>query len=112
MEKFNQLCVWPGTSLDGNTPQDLVNFFKDELNARVQFEQTVLTNPDLDENGNIIKDTGGRCDLFFYIHDDDISHFAIPRLKLGIRWWEDVVSYNNGSHLYSKEILEKYLIKW
>jgi hypothetical protein len=54
MEKFNQLCVWPGTSLDGNTPQDLVDFFKDELNARIQFEQTVLTNPDLDENGNIV----------------------------------------------------------
>jgi hypothetical protein len=33
-------------------------------------------------------------------------------LQVGIRWWEDVVSYNDNSHLYSKEILDKYSVKW
>jgi len=112
MSKFNQLCVWPGTTLGEDKPQDLVDFFQGELNARIQFEQEVSTNPDLDGNGEFIGDTGGRTDLLFYIHDDDVSHFAVPRLKMGIRWWEDVVSYNDNSHLYSNEILEKYKVKW
>lgn len=112
MSVFNQLCVWPATTLGSNTPQDLVDFFQDEFNTRIQFEQEVITNPDLDENGNEVEDTGGRCDLFFYVHDDDIASFALPRLQMGIRWWEDVISYNDNSHLYSKEILDKYPVTW
>ena len=112
MSKFNQLCVWPATTLGDSKPQELVNFFQQEFNTRIQFEQEVITNPDLDKNGDEIKDTGGRTDLLFYVHDDDITSFAIPRLQAGIRWWEDVVSYNDNSHLYSKEILDKYPVKW
>ena len=112
MSKFNQLCVWPGTVLGDGTPQDLVDFFQKEFNTRVQFEDEIITNPDLDEKGNELKGTGGRSDLFFYVHDDDLSHFAIPRLEIGIRWWEDVVGYNNNSHLYSTEVLNKYPLKW
>jgi hypothetical protein len=72
----------------------------------------LFTNPDLDERSRPIAATGGRSDVFFYIHDEDITKFAVPRLGLGIRWWEDVVHYNNNSHLYSKEILDKYSVKW
>ena len=112
MSKFNQLCVWPGTVMGESTPQDLVDFFQENFNTRIQFEQEVVTNPDLDSSGYPIKDTGGRHDLFFYVHDDDVASFAIPRLTMGIRWWEDVVSYNDNSHLYSTEILEKDPVNW
>ena len=112
MSKFNQLCVWPGTVMDESTPQDLVDFFQENFNTRIQFEQEVITNPDLDGSGYPIEGTGGRHDLFFYVHDDDVAVFAIPRLTMGIRWWEDVVSYNDNSHLYLTEILEKYPINW
>ena len=112
MNQFNQLCVWPGTAMGDSTPQDLTNFFQENFNTRIQFEAEVITNPDLDENENQVEDTGGRHDLFFFVHDDDISSFAVPRLMMGIRWWEDVVSYNDNSHLYSTEILNKYPINW
>jgi hypothetical protein len=112
MENFNQLCVWQGTFLGESSPQDLVDFFKEEMGTRIKFEQEVPTNPDLDEKGEIIEGTGGRNDLLFYVHDEDITKFAVPRLKMGIRWWEDVISYNDNSHLYSKEVLEKYPITW
>ena len=112
MENFNQLCVWQGTFLGESSPQDLVDFFKEEMGTRIKFEQEVLTNPDLDEKGEIIEGTGDRNDLLFYVHDEDITKFAVPRLKMGIRWWEDVISYNDNSHLYSKEVIEKYPITW
>jgi len=110
--KFNQLCVWMGCVLGDNSVEDLVNFFQLQLDTRIQFAEEVVTNPDVDSYGNPIPDTGGRHDLLFYVHDDDISSFAIKRFNMGIRWWEDVVSYNDNSYLYSNEILEKYKPKW
>jgi len=110
---YKQLCVWPSALLDGSTIEDFVQFFKDELGVRVQFEAEIKTLPDLDEDENPISDTGGRTDIFFYIHEDDTHKFAIPRLTLGIRWWEDVIKYNNNSsHLYSKEFIETHQPTW
>ena len=110
-ENFTQLCVWEGVVLDGFTIEEFVQWMKDNFNARIIFEQEVKTLPDLDDNGNAIPETGGRNDVFFYVHSEDIKHFAIPRLEAGIRWWEDVIR-NNGSHLYSQDILDKYPLNW
>ena len=112
MKKYNQLCVWPATVVGKDDIKELENFFKDDMGVRIKYKTEVLTNPDLDEDGNEIPDTGGRNDLFFYVHDDDIGKFAIPRLSMGIRWYEDVVSYNDGAYLYSESFLEENPITW
>ena len=108
-KEFNQLCVLEGTVV-GNSKkvqEDFVKFFKDEMGVDVHFETEVKTLPD--EPGCTL--TGGRNDLFFYIADNDISKFAVPRLRMGIRWWEDVLGNGNGK-LYPNEILEKYPKTW
>ena len=102
--KFNQLCVMEGTLMPKGGAKELVEFFKNEMGVDVHFETQVKTLPD--ETGE-----GGRNDLFFYIADDDISKFAIPRMSMGIRWWEDVLGNGNGK-LYPNEILEKYPKTW
>lgn len=109
---FKQLCVWPATQLGDSTVEEFEQFFLDELNARVKFYKEVITLPDIDSNGNTVPDTGGRNDLFFYVHADDVGHFALPRLKMGIRWWEDVVGYNDNAHLYTKEFLQTHPLLW
>ena len=109
---YTQLCVWQGTSLEGSTPAELESFFLEELNTRVQYHTEVQTLPDLYEDGSPNPFTGGRPDLFFYVHSDDIAHFAVPRLKMGIRWWEDVVGYNDNSHLYTREFLDAHPLTW
>jgi hypothetical protein len=48
----------------------------------------------------------------FYVHDEDVSGFAVPRLSMGIRWWEDVIKYNDNSHLYPTEFIEQHPPKW
>lgn len=105
--KFNQLCVWQGTVLGDSTVKDFTNFFKEKFNTRIQFCEEVITNGSVERN-----EKGGRHDILFYIHDDDISHFALSRFEIGIRWWEDVVFYNDGSYLYDQEVLDKYSIRW
>ncbi|MBY6842837.1 hypothetical protein [Clostridium botulinum] len=107
MNKFNQLCVLQGVTLGDSQADEFVNFIKTELNTRVKFCEEVITQ------GNVERqEEGGRHDLLFYVHDDDISHFAIKRLSMGIRWWEDVVSYNDEVYLYSNEVLDKYPVMW
>jgi hypothetical protein len=109
---YTQLCVWPGTFLGENSPTELEQFFLEEMNTRVKYHTEVETLPDLDESGNPVPETGGRNDLFFYVHTDDITHFAVPRLQMGIRWWEDVVGYNNNRHLYTEDFLNAHPLTW
>ena len=105
--QFNQLCVMEGTLMPEGGAKELESFFKDEMGVTVKFETEVKTLPD--EPGCTL--TGGRNDLFFYIADKDISKFAVPRLQMGIRLWEDVLGNGNGK-LYPEEILEKYPKTW
>jgi hypothetical protein len=112
MKNFNQLCVWHGTTLGESKPKDLEDFFKDELGVRVKYKCEVTTLPNIDENGIPDFNTGGRNDLFFYVHNDDIPKFSVPRLRMGIRWWEDVIVYNDDAHLYTKEFIEANPAGW
>ena len=105
--QFNQLCVMEGTLMPEGGAKELETFFKNEMGVTVHFETEVKTLPD--EPGCTL--TGGRNDLFFYIADDDIGKFAVPRLSMGIRWYEDVLG-NGGGKLYPTEILEKYEKTW
>ena len=112
MENYTQLCVWPGTVLGDSKPEELESFFLDEMKTRIKFHSEVQTLPDIDENGNPDPETGGRNDLFFYVHTDDVAAFAVPRLQMGIRWWEDVVGYNDNRHLYTEEFLNDNPLTW
>ena len=107
MSEFNQLCVLQGTIMPDGGAKELEEFFKEQMDVTVKFETQVKTLPDTPE----CTETGGRNDLFFYIADDDIMKFAIPRLNMGIRWYEDVLS-NGGGELYPTEVLEKYEKTW
>lgn len=106
MEDFSQLCVWEGTVVGADEIKNFERWVRDEFGVRAIYVEEVLTLPTEGEPG-----TGGRNDLFFRIHDEDIKKFAIPRLGYGIRWWEDVLGNGNGV-LYPQHILEKYPQTW
>ena len=105
--KFNQLCVLEGTIMPEGGAKELETFFKDNFGVKVKFETEVKTLP----NKPGCTETGDRNDIFFYIADDDIGKFAVPRLSMGIRWYEDVLG-NGGGKLYPKEFLKKYNKTW
>lgn len=107
MEDFHQICVWTGVTLGDLTPEEFEQFMQDEFEVRTQFKEVAITNGSAERD-----EIGGRSDLIFAIHDNDISQFAIARLAVGIRWWEDVVSYNDGAYLYTDEVLTRYPVRW
>jgi len=84
-EHFTQVCVWENCEIGKGSIQDfedqIAQTFKD---VRVKFLEEIITLPG--HNGK-----GGRTDLFFCVHEDDIGKFAVPRLMAGIRWIEDVI---------------------
>ena len=103
-EGFNQVCVWPGTVVGADRVAEFEGWMLTQFYANVQYLEEVKTAPDYD-NGSPVKGTGGRTDLFFAIHDDDIGKFAIPRMQYGVRWIEDVYG-NGGGDLYPERIAE------
>lgn len=86
MSDFTQVVVWPGTLLGNNTPEEFEDFILDELKTRVKLICEFATGPDFDDPS-----TGGRKDLLFYVHTEDIPKFAVQRLAYGMRWLEDVL---------------------
>jgi len=109
---YTQLCVWPGVIVGQEEKEDFERYMLDAFNTRAKYHTEVQTLPDLDESGNPVPDTGGRNDLFFYVHPEDVANFAVPRLKMGIRWWEDTVGYNDNRHLYTEEFLNAHPLTW
>jgi len=106
MEDFNQVCVWEGTVVGADEVKTFEDWVQSEFGVRAKYSEEVLTLPTPGEEG-----TGGRSDLFFRVHDEDVMKFAVPRLMVGIKWWEDVLGNGNGE-LYPQEILEKYPKTW
>jgi len=106
MSKFNQLCVWEATLVGQENIKEFEDFFKKEMGSRVKYLEEVTTLPTPGISG-----TGGRNDVFFYIHDDDIMKFSVPRISIGVRWWEDVLGNGNGE-LYPQNVLAKYPKTW
>lgn len=92
-KSYEQVCIWPGTIVGKIKIEDFVNFMMEQFKVRVQYLEEIKTFPN---NGQ--PDTGGRNDLFFAVHNEDLTHFSIPRLAQGIRWIEDVLDKNNYKH--------------
>jgi len=103
-EEYQQVCVWPGTLVGAENVQAFVKFMDDDFGTRVLYLEEIETLPD-EENGEPVPDTGGRNDLFFAVHNDDVGRFAVQRLMAGIRWIEDVLSeINYHSPIYPERV--------
>jgi len=106
-EGFTQVVVWPGTVLEAEQVPEFKQWIMDEFRTRAQFLETILTAPDI-RNGAPVEGTGGRSDLFFAIHKDDVGKFAIPRFDYGMRWVEDMVASINGGCVLWPERIKEY----
>lgn len=102
---YTQLCVIHGVTLKESSANDFVMELKHQLNCDFKFAEEVVTNVKCEDGEN-------RRDLLFYVADEDINKFAVPRFMFGIRWWEDVIKYNNHADDYPQEVLDKYPVTW
>jgi len=101
-EDHSQVCVWPGVLLGDAPIEEFEDYLKEELGIRVKYLETLMSGPDI-ELGKEVPETGGRSDIFFSIHKEDVSKFAIPRLSTGIKWLGDFID-NGGLEIHPKRI--------
>ena len=104
INEFSQVVVWPGTLVGEDKSEEFEKFILENLGSRIKYIKEVKTLPDKDESGKDIPETGGRNDAFFYVHQEDISKFAVARLSYGMRWIEDAL--DNNPYIYPKEVKE------
>lgn len=89
---FSQAVIWPGATCPASSESDFVDFIAEQFNgARAQFIGCFLTKPDIGD-GCPVPGTGGRSDLVFAIHEDDMGKFAAQRFGYGMRWVDDVLA--------------------
>ena len=105
--QFEQIVVWTGTTLGNSGPEDFEEFFKEE-GFRIQFAKQFMTLPDPGEDP---RESGGRSDILFYIHNQDIPKFSVWRLQHGMRWWEDYLD-NGSDKIVPVEILDEFKYNW
>jgi hypothetical protein len=105
-EGYNQVCVWPGCALMNTTVEEFEKSMLQDIGIKVQFLEEIETGSDM-KNGVPVPETGGRHDLFFAIHDEDVGKFVLKRFQYDIRWLEDVLaSCNYHSPIYPKRVFE------
>lgn len=104
---YTQVCVWPGLIVPESEAEKFELDVYIQMNVRIKFLETIKTNPDMD-NGEPVPETGGRSDVFFAVHEDDIMKFAAARLPYGIHWIEDMLSKVN----YTQELYPKRVFKY
>lgn len=97
---YQQLCVLQGIT---DSLSDLKSLIETDFGVRIRMADEFETIADDDG-------PGGRRDVLFYIHHDDVMKFAVPRLQVGIRWFEDVLG--NGAKNLPEWVLEKYTNTW
>lgn len=111
MNDYTQLVVWPGTMMEEkDIAADLFEMWMEREGFRAKFAEEVETLPDKDSRGYDVPETGGRHDVLFYVHSDDIMRFSLWRLKYGMRWWEDALE--TDSEIYPQRVLDKYQPTW
>lgn len=101
---YTQVCVWASTIVGKEKSKEFEDYMKSEYKIRAKYVRELKTIPD-QANGKDVEGTGGRNDVFFTIHTDDIPKFAIPRLSMDppVRWIEDVID-NGGQSIYQENI--------
>jgi hypothetical protein len=105
-EGFKQVCVWPACVVGKGKEDEFIKFMLEEFKARVQYLEEIKTTPDTNR-GRLVEGTGGRNDLFFAVHNEDLGKFTIPRLSVGIRWIDDVLAKcNYNSRIYPERVFD------
>ena len=102
---FTQVYVWPGTLLPEDEIGKFIDFLSSQFGVRGQYLETIITLQ-CEKDG---PDSGGRHDVFFAVHDDDVRAFSAARLEWGMFHVESI--FLNLSHKAYPEHIKGY-VSW
>jgi hypothetical protein len=110
-----KVFVWPGCVVTDSEREDFREFFKKEFEMEGEFLAQAETNPNQDDNGNEIEDTGGRKDAFFQVTaTDEQFHdpkWMMARMMMGIADWSSarpMLAEKNMEYIYPEFVYEQF----
>jgi hypothetical protein len=99
-ENFEQVCVVTGIE---DSLEDLAKLIPETFDIRICMLDEFKTKKGMGGEG-------GRRDVLFAVHCDDIQKFAVARLDYGISWWEDYL--RNSRQIIPAAVKNKYPKRW
>lgn len=114
-EGYKQVLVIEGVYLEGDHQiPEFEGIIKESLGLEhsPQYLETITTWPDKDREGKDVPGTGDRSDIFFAVHEEDVTpSMSVKRLQLKMRWVEDVLSdaNNPGGHIIYPPRVRHYM---
>ena len=111
----SKVFVWPGCVVEEADRGEFKNFLQKEFGLEGEFLEQVETNPNQDEDGNEIEDTGGRKDAFFRVTATEEQlqdpKWMMARMMMGIADWESarpMIAREKIEYIYPQHVFETY----
>jgi hypothetical protein len=111
----SKVFVWPGCVVEEAERAEFKDFFMREFGMDGEFLEQVETNPNQDENGNEIEDTGGRKDAFFRVTatEEQLSdpRWVMARMMMSIADWDSArphIAAEKMEYIYPAHVFETY----
>ncbi len=99
-EGFKQVCMFLGIDCDfEDIEKEFCEFMLESFDIRTQYLELSVSKPTV-QRGKELENTGGRLDVVFAIHTDDIEKLAAIKMatnnQIPLKWIEDVMNPNNS----------------
>lgn len=111
----SKVFVWPGCVVEEADRGEFKEFLQKEFGMEGEFLEQVETNPNQDENGNEIEDTGGRKDAFFRVNATEEQlqdpKWMMARMMMGIADWDSarpMIAREKMEYIYPEHVFETY----
>ena len=100
-ETYRRVYAWKNCIIDESIfPKVMLKHF----GIRAKFLDYAITNPTVDHLGKIVEGSGGRKDVLFVVHTNDIARFEIPRRDALIHTLDEMLSTEFRFLIYPEEI--------
>ena len=111
----SKVFVWPGCVVEETDRTEFKEFLQKEFGMDGEFLEQVETNPNQDEDGNEIEDTGGRKDAFFRVTATEEQlkdpKWMMARMMMGIADWDSarpMIASEKMEYIYPEHVFETY----
>lgn len=111
----SKVFVWPGCVVEETDRAEFKEFLQKEFGMDGEFLEQIETNPNQDDNGNEVEDTGGRKDAFFRVTATEEQlkdpKWMMARMMMGIADWDSarpMIAREKMEYIYPQHVFETY----
>lgn len=90
-KNYPQVCIWEGINPENFSFKWFTDKMKKDFDVRIICLEVIETRPEI-RSARVVEGTGGRFDLFFSVHKQDVDSFNEPKTQYTMKWVDDEIS--------------------